>query len=169
MKKFLFFMAMTLPILLFSSCSKEEEDMPNVSTFTIINNNEKYDSTIEYLDGSMYEVVVFEYDETGNNIGQINIDDITYGGGKSDAIPVQDECSKVQVSFKMLPKESPYYDLSSNKRLYVASLSVIKKGSNTNIIIDSNTMTSSNPSTKTYSDLSTIKLKDVLSSFLNNL
>ncbi len=147
MKKVLFMLPVLAALFMLSACSNDDE--PSVSTFTIINNSEKYETSLdEYLDGTMYEVVAFEFDENGNNIGQHNINDIPYGGGKSEAIKVQESCSKVQVSFKMLPPESSFYDSSSNARLYIVSLGVIKKGDNINIILDGETMTTKNPSIK---------------------
>lgn len=153
---------MVLPIFSFSSCSKDDES--SISTFTIINNSEMFETKYEYLDGTMYEVVAFEFDGSGNNIGQINIDNIPYGGGKSKPIQVQESCTKVQISFKMLPPESPYYDLSLNPRLYIASLGVIKKGGNINIILDEETMTTKNPSTKSSTKIDNAKFIDCLKS-----
>lgn len=164
MKKVLLFMLPLLAALfVFAACSKDDE--PNVSTFTIINNQEKFESSLdEYLNGTMYEVIAFEYDEAGNNIGQININDIPYGGGKSEPIQVQESCSKVQVSFKMVPPESPMYDLSSNARTYVVSLGVIQKGGNINIVVDGNTMVTTNPSIKSKANDNNISFLDCLKS-----
>lgn len=162
MKKVLFMLPM-LAALFLSGCSKDDE--PSVSTFTIINNSEKYESSLdEYMNGTMYEVVVFEYDEVGNNIGQINVNDIPYSGGKSKPIQVQESCSKVQVSFKLVPPESPFYDLSSNARLYIVSLGVIKKGGNIDIIVDGETMLTKNPSIKTRASSDNTRFLDCLMS-----
>lgn len=157
-------MAMILPMLVFTSCSKD--DKAEISTFTIINNF-KYETNFDkYINGTMYEVVVFEYDENGNNIGQINIDDVP-SGGKSNAIPVQESCAKVQISFMMLPKESPYYDLPANKRKYVVSLWVIRKGENIDITINENTMISNSSSVKSYANQNNNTFMDVFESIQN--
>ena len=160
MKKMPFMLPLLAVLFMFAGCSKDDE--PSISTFTIINNSEKYETSLdEYLNGTMYEVVAFELDENGINIGQINIDDIPYGGGRSKAIQVQESCSKVQVSFKAVPPESPFYDLSSNARLYIASLKIKKKGDNINIILDEETMVTKNPSISKANDNS-IKFLDYL-------
>ena len=162
MKKILFMLPLMAALFVFTNCSKDDD--PSVSTFTIINNSEKYESIDEYLNGTMYEVIAFEYDEAGNNIGQINIDDIPYSGGKSEPIQVQESCSKVQVSFKMVPPESPMYDSSSNARLYIVSLGVIKKGDNIDIILDGETMVTKNPSVKSRASGDNIRFVDFLKS-----
>lgn len=143
MKKVLFLLVM---IAAFAGCSKDD-DKEVVSTFSITNNSEKFESPNDkYLNGSLYEVVVFEYDENGDNIGQKNVANVAYGGGLSEKVQVSATCVKIQVSFKMLPKESPNYDLSTNKRQYIKSLGVIKKGDNINIVMDGETMITTSPS-----------------------
>ena len=64
MKKVLFMLPVLAALFMLSACSNDDE--PSVSTFTIINNSEKYETSLdEYLDGTMYEVVAFE-DESQN-------------------------------------------------------------------------------------------------------
>lgn len=147
MKKILFLLVM---FAAFVACSKDDDEKD--STFRIINNREKYESTYDkYLNGSLYEVIVFEYDENGDNVGQINVDDISADGGMSEKIQVSSTCVKIQISFKLLPEQSPNYDLSSNARKYVSSLGVIKKGENTDIVIDDNTIVKNSSSVKSKS------------------
>ena len=55
-------------------------------------------------------------------------------------IEIDDKIEKIKVSFKMLPKESEYYDLSSNVRKYVVSYTFLEKGVNNVVIIDKNTL-----------------------------
>lgn len=168
MKKLFFMLPMLAALLMFTACS--EDDDPNVSTFTIINNTEKLRPSLdEYLNGTMYEVIAFEYDENGNNIGQININDIPYGGGKSEPIQVQESCSKVQVSFRLVPRESPFYNLQENARLYIVSLGVIKKGGNINIIVDGETMSTTNPSVRSRANDNCIKFIDYLKFIQRNI
>lgn len=121
--------------VLFISCEK-------TTTYQIVNNSSYAGSSCDgYLDGSMYEVVVFQY--IGNDIvKQDNISKISYGGDMSDEIQVDNDIEKVKVSFMMLPRECAYYELPSNKRLYVVAYSYMKEGELTRITIDDNTMVS---------------------------
>ncbi len=145
MKKVLFLLLM---VAAFVACSDDDDD-EKVSTFCIINNTAKYESSIdEYLNGTMWEIIVFEYDEEGDNIGQKNVEAVPYGGGKSEKIQVSNSCVKIQVSFKILPEESRNYGMSSNKRQYIQSLGVIKKGENIDVILDGDTMVGYQPNVK---------------------
>lgn len=121
-------------ILLFTSCSKEDP-----TTFQIVNDCKVTTTSTEYLDGSIYEVIVFHY--SGEDIiKQDNIDDISSGGGKSAIIEAPAGSEKVKVSFQLLPPESPYYNLSANDRMYVVAYTVLEKGVNNIIRINDNTM-----------------------------
>lgn len=123
-------------LVLFVSCKK-------TTTYQIVNNS-SFDTSQEYLDGSLYEVRVFEY--IGDDIvKQDNISKISYGGGISKEIEVENDVQKVKVSFRMVPPESTYYE--SFSRVYVVAYSYLKEGENTIITIDNNTMVSHSIST----------------------
>ena len=149
MKKYLLILAVILPLFVFIGCSDDEEnEKKNVATYCIVNNNEKFENSVdETLNGTMYEVIAFEYDEKGDMISQKNIGDIPYGGGRSDMIEADETCVKVQISFLNIGKESPFYDADFNERTYVKALSVIKPGENVDIVVDGETMISKNPYT----------------------
>lgn len=120
--------------LLLTSCSKEDP-----TTYQIINDCKVTTTSTEYLDGSIYEVIVFHY--SGEDIiKQDNIDDVSSGGGKSAIINVPAGSEKVKVSFQLLPPESPFYNLSANDRMYVVAFTVLEKGINNVIRINDNTM-----------------------------
>ena len=132
MKKFLF---LILSIVILLSCKKEKDK----TTYQIINNVTKSTSTVQYMDGSVYEIIVFHY--SGNDIiHQDEIKKVEAGGGKSEMIESPDQSEKIKVSFKFLPTESPYYDLSSNARKYVVAFTLLEKGKNNTVTLTDNTM-----------------------------
>lgn len=124
--------------ILFSSCTKDSEQL-DPTTLTVTNNTDFYDSGDEYLNGSLYEVIVFTY--IGDNVsGQISIDDIAYGGGSIENIELPDKTEKVRLSFKMLPPESPFYDNYINFRRYTVSYYYIDVNKKNQVLIDGSTM-----------------------------
>ncbi len=137
MKKVLYLVLMAT---LMMACKKDDPTPPK-TTYQIINNTETSESSIEFLDGSLFEVVIFCY--VGNDVArQDNLPAVSSGGGKSELIEVPDSFDKLKVSFKLLPKESPYYNLPANGRKYVVSFSFLQKGKSNQIIIDGLTMVS---------------------------
>lgn len=139
MKNILFLLILAAVVTL--GCKKDEPEPASPTTYQIVNDNEVNESTIEFLDGTLYEIVVFAY--TGDDIArQDNVDPVGPSGSKSDIIEVPDTIEKIKISFKFLPKESPYYNLSSNNRKYVVSYTFLEKGKNNQVIIDGQTMVS---------------------------
>lgn len=120
------------------SCSKE--DQPEPTTYQILNAWEKTTSEVEYLDGSIYEVVVFCYNDKDEIIREDNFAVVNSGGGRSEKKPVTENIVKVKVSFKFLPPQSPLYDLSSNVRKYLVTINYLTPGTNNEIVITENTM-----------------------------
>lgn len=143
-------------LLAAASCKKSDKS----TTYQITNNMTKETvSDLEpLLNGSLYEVIVFEFNDKDEVVKQENISKIESGGGKSEIIEVTPDVVKVKVSFKMLPKESAYYNLSNNVRKYVKAYSYLPSEQNTNISIDGNTMVSSSMTATIGSD--NFKLKD---------
>jgi len=135
MKKVLF---LFLALILVSSCRKEETP----TTYQIINNVTKTTTSDPYLDGSMYEVVVYHY--LGSDIiKQDDIDKISSGGGKSELIEAPGKSEKIKISFKFLPPQSSNYNLSSNVRKYIVAYTLLNKGENNIATITDNTSISS--------------------------
>lgn len=148
-------------VALIISCKKEEP-----TTYQIVNNSEVTSSTIPYLDGSMYEVVVFHY--SGEDITkQDNIKKIEPAGGKSEIIEVPASTEKLKVSFKFLPPESSFYDSDANNRKYVVAFSIITKEKNNLITVDGNTMIKETISKSENPGLSSIKWIDRIRSAQN--
>lgn len=125
--------------LIFSSC---EEFETIKTTYQVYNNSESYSSDVDpYLNGSMYEVVVFCF--AGNDVvREDNYKKIAIGE-KTKMKDVPESVTKIKVSFKFLPKESAYYDMSSNNRKYVVSYTLIEKGKNVVAEINENSMVGS--------------------------
>jgi len=96
-------------------------------------------STTEYLDGSMWKIVVYCYIDS-DIVRQDNIDQISADGGKSNMIEVPVNYEKVKVSFKFLLSQSPYYDMTENHRQYVVAYTSLETGKNNVITITDNTM-----------------------------
>ena len=102
MKKLIIMLVAMLPLFVFSACSDDENSNgeDKNGTYRVVNNNEKFETELDdTLNGTMYEVIAFEYDENGDLISQKNIGDISYGGGRSDIIEADETCVKVQISF----------------------------------------------------------------------
>jgi len=136
MKTKLLLLPISILIFAFSSCSKEVE---SVTTYQILNTCSTT-TPMEYLDGSLYEVIVFCYNAKDEIIRTDNLEPIDAGGGLSKKVTVTNEIVKVKVSYKMLPPESIYSDLSSNVRMYVVNVFYIEKGKNTTITVQNMTM-----------------------------
>jgi len=120
-------------------CKKEIE-----ATYQIYNNCSSVSSAYEpLLNGTLYEIVVFEY--FGSDVvREKNIDRIAVGG-KSGVITAHEKAEKIKVSFKFLPKESSYYNMSSNNRKYTVQYYYLKREKKDNKIIaelNGNTMLS---------------------------
>jgi len=121
----------------FSGCKKEDPK----TTYEIINNGAYHESTVPYLDNTMWEVIVFQY--IGNDVAkQENIKSIKYGGGTSGKLEISDKIEKIKVSSKLLPIESSIYSSDANYRLYTVSYLFIEKGKNNVFEIDDKTMMS---------------------------
>lgn len=125
-------------VILFAACEKDESSK---TTYEVVNNSEKFVSSMEYLDGTLWEIVVYQF--IGDDIvKQDNLDPIAYGGTTSGKIEVDNNVEKVKLSFKFFPKKSEYYDLSSNNRKYVVAYTYIEEGKNNIIEVDGETMSS---------------------------
>lgn len=173
MKKLFIMMAAMLPLFAFVGCSDDENSNgeDKTGTYRVVNNNDKFETELDdTLNGTMYEVIAFEYDENGDLISQKNIGDIPYGGGRSDIIEADETCAKVQISFLNLGEDSPFYDADYNERSYVAALTVIKPGENVDIVVDGETMISKTPNTKSSTkSTDNVSLSNTLDNVILNI
>ena len=84
-------------VIIFSGCKKYETP----TSFQIVNNVAKYQSETEFLDGSMYDVVVYVY-SAKTLLKTINISKINPNEGMSNIYEVKG-ADNIQVIFKSLP------------------------------------------------------------------
>ena len=143
-----------LPIF-FVSCKKDV----TLTSYQIFNNSTAVSSTTPYLDGSMYEVVVYCYVGT-DIVRQDNIVAIKTGE-KSIIKEVPSTYTKIKVSFKLLPPASAYYDLSFNSRYYTVTYTLLESEKNTISEINGHSMLSTSmnaPSKLNSKEMSKISL-----------
>ena len=146
MRNILFFAV----LLLLAGCTKEERI--NLTTYQVKNDCTTINSGFEYLDGSLWEVVVFCYNDKDEIVRQDNPAPISTAGGISPMKEVTKDIVKVKVSFKSLPPQSPYYELDSNIRRYVVTTFYLVEEENTVIVVDDNSMMSGNITLKSLAD-----------------
>ena len=157
MRKLLFF---ALIIILIGGCKKAADPK---TTYQIINNSHEA-APIEYLDGSLWEVVVYSY--TGTTIvRQDSFDQITPDGGKSPVTEVPATYDKIRVSYKFLPAKSAYSALPNNVRIYVVAYTTLEKGKNNIVTMEGTTMIS----TQMINPLRQLKASSYLFSFKSNV
>jgi len=135
MKKFLSLLTLAL---VFYSCSKNDDSEPEIkiTTYQVISNVEKQETTVEYLDGTMYEVVVFKF--IGDDLaGEDSLDPIA-PGKVSNKITISEDIEKIKLSFKFVPRESSVYD--SAERRYLASYTFINKNSENKVVLKESSM-----------------------------
>jgi uncharacterized lipoprotein YehR (DUF1307 family) len=133
--KRLLFVAVAVCLALYSGCKKEDDTK---TTFTIVNKGTKFNSGLQYFDGTLWDVIAFCYKGT-DVVQQISVGDIAYGGGKSKAIEVNADVEKIKISYQSMSEKSVDFDSEIFTRSYTVSVFYVKKGSNTEIIIDDNT------------------------------
>jgi len=146
-------LALLLSIVFFISCEKDE---PVITTYIqVVNNSTEMESVDPYLNGAIYDVVIFTYIEDDVS-GQVNIDKVGPEGDVSDKIKIDNKVTKVKLSFEFIPPESDYYEALDLDRQYTVAFTFIDKGENNQIIIDDNTMISSQRKKSTTSIQSTL-------------
>lgn len=133
-------------VILFISCNEailpiESQSSPSVTPTTYqISDNLKLYPAVEYIDGSLWEVVVFYY--VGKGIVKVDSISPVLTGGKSSKIEIPSNFEKMKFSFQLAPKKSQYYFGQANCRRYFQDFILLEKGKNT--LIEINDMSSIN-------------------------
>lgn len=122
-------------VVLLVSCTKP------VTSYQVFNNSTKSSYPSDpYLNGNMYEVVVFCY--AGEDIVREDSYTQISCGEKSVVKEVPEAVTKIKVSYKNLPEASANYDMTSNYRRYVTSVTLIEVEKNVIAEVNDNSMVS---------------------------
>lgn len=128
MKKSVF----ALLIILCVSCDEiliPTESLPAESPTTFqISNNLKLYPPVEFIDGSLWEVVVYYY--IGKDIIKIDSISPVLADEISAKIEIPSKYEKMKFSFQLAPKKSQYYFGVANCRRYSENFVLLEKGKN---------------------------------------
>lgn len=134
-----------LSVVLLVSCSK------SVTSYQVFNNSIKQNYASDpYLNGDMYEVVVFCY--AGTDVVREDSYNQISCGEKTVIKEVPSSITKIKISYKFLPAASPNYSMSSNYRRYVVSYTLIEQEKNVIAEVNSESMISGSMSIKSSLD-----------------
>jgi|WetSurMetagenome_2_1015567.scaffolds.fasta_scaffold159919_2 hypothetical protein len=136
MKKLIFILSVIFciscdEVLVPPEMPQTKASMSEPSTTYQISDNLQFHPPVEFIDGSLWEVVVFYY--IGNDM--VGIDSISpvLTGNISAKIKVPSTYEKIKYSFQLAPKKSQYYFGCANCRRYSENFIFLVKGEN-NII-----------------------------------
>jgi len=124
-------------VILCLSCDEvaiptEPQTIGSNTTYQISNNLKLY-PCVEYIDGSLWEVVVYYY--VGNYVVKTDSLSPVLTGEKSEIVKIQPTYEKIKYSFQLAPKKSLYYYGNANCRRYSQDFIPLEKGKNTLIEI----------------------------------
>jgi len=122
-----------LILVFFISCDQallptESSSIDSSTTFQISNNLKLYPA-VEYIDGSLWEVVVYFY--IGQDIVKVDSLSPVLTGATSSKIAVPSTYEKFKYSFQLAPKKSQYYSGYANCRRYSENFTLLEKNNNT--------------------------------------
>lgn len=126
-----------LILVFFISCDQallptESSSIESATTFQITNNLKLYPA-VEYIDGSLWEVIVYYY--IGQDIVKVDSLSPVLTGEISSKIEVPSTYEKFKFSFQLAPKKSQYYSGSANCRRYSENFTLLEKNNNTDVEI----------------------------------
>lgn len=111
------------------------------STYQVFNNCPSSSTTLDpYLNGSLYEVVVFCY--AGADVVREDSYIKISVGEKTEVKEVPEYVTKIKISYKVLPPASKFYNLSDNNRSYVVAYTLIEPGKNVIAEVNGHSMVS---------------------------
>lgn len=123
--------------VLFCTCQlipQEEIESAAVKRTTMqIQNKVTLFPVTEYIDGSLWEVQVYCFNEKSVVVNEIAP---VPTGTTSVEFIIPDDCESVKVSWKFAPVKSQYYFGVANCRRYSGGKQTVKKNSNTLLIVD---------------------------------
>ena len=122
-----------LILVFFISCDQEllpteSSSVESATTYQISNNLKLYPA-IEYIDGSLWEVIVYYY--IGQDIVKVDSLSPVLTGTTSSKIAVPSTYEKFKYSFQLAPKKSQYYSGCANCRRYSENFTFFEKNNNT--------------------------------------
>lgn len=145
--KILIFILILLTCL--SGCKKDETK----TTYQIINNldglstdlktylSEKDPGMVQYLDGTLYDVMVMCY--IGSDVVRTdNLGIISNKGGKSDLVDVELNYEKIIATFLFFPSDLTVDFPAHLRRFHTVTVTILEKGKNNILTIQLGTMTS---------------------------
>lgn len=106
----------------------ESSSIESSTTFQISNNLKLY-PPVEFIDGSLWEVIVYYY--IGQNIVKIDSLSPILTGEISSKIEILSIYEKLKFSFQLAPKKSQYYFGCANCRRYSENFTLLEKNKNT--------------------------------------
>jgi len=105
----------------------ESSSIESATTFQISNNLKLY-PPVEFIDGSLWEVIVYYY--IGQNIVKIDSLSPILTGEISSKIEIPSIYEKLKFSFQLAPKKSQYYFGCANCRRYSENFTLLEKNKN---------------------------------------
>lgn len=105
----------------------ESSSIESSTTFQISNNLKLY-PPVEFIDGSLWEVIVYYY--IGQNIVKIDSLSPILTGEISSKIEIPSIYEKLKFSFQLAPKKSQYYFGCANCRRYSENFTLLEKNKN---------------------------------------
>lgn len=128
MRKLVFFLFLIFCI----SCddnliSTESLQTETLTTYQISDNLKLY-PPVEFIDGSLWEVMVYYFID--NNLVKIDSINPILTGEISSKITIPSNYEKMKFSFQLAPKKSQYYSGYANCRRYYGDFILLEKGEN---------------------------------------
>jgi hypothetical protein len=132
MKKLIFVIFMIFCISCDENLVPTESRLTETPTTYQISNNLKLYPPEEFIDGSLWEVIIYYFIE--NEIVKVDSIEPVLTGEMSPKIKIASSYQKLKFSFQFAPRKSLYYLGCANCRRYSGNFTFIEKGKN--IIIE---------------------------------
>lgn len=128
MKKLVFFLFMIICISCDDNLISTESLQTETFTTYQISDNLKLYPPVEFIDGSLWEVIVYYFID--DNIVKIDSINPILTGEVSLKIKIPSNYQKMKFSFQLAPKKSQYYFGVANCRRYYGNFIFLEKGKN---------------------------------------